>query len=235
MELLFLAHRAPFPPDRGDKIRSYHVLRYLASRAKVHLVAFGETEADFDVPPVLAERLASVAIVRRGKAQAVAALEALATRRPVSLTAFGSKAMRDAVARVRADAVYCFSGQMAQYLPADGPPVLMDFVDVDSAKFAGFAEDARGPMRRMMRREARLLGAFEREVAAQVSASLFVSDAEAAVFRDGGATGRILAVENGIDSVTFDPAAQFARSSSGLAPCDSLYPDGGRGPVGGSR
>jgi hypothetical protein len=44
MELLFLAHRAPFPPDRGDKIRSYHVLRYLMTRARVHLVAFGESE-----------------------------------------------------------------------------------------------------------------------------------------------------------------------------------------------
>ena len=55
MELLFLAHRAPFPPDRGDKIRSYHVLRYLMARAPVHLVAFGESAADFDVPAALVE------------------------------------------------------------------------------------------------------------------------------------------------------------------------------------
>ncbi len=214
MELLFLAHRAPFPPDRGDKIRSYHVLRYLASRAKVHLVAFGETEADFDVPPVLAERLASVAIVRRGKAQAVAALEALAKRRPVSLTAFGSKAMRDAVARVRADAVYCFSGQMAQYLPTDVPTV-MDFVDVDSAKFAGFAESGSLPMRWMMRREARMLGAFERQVAGNVRASVFVSEAEAALFRSGGGRGRIEAVENGIDAAAFDPARALPSMRTG--------------------
>ena len=205
MELLFLAHRAPFPPDRGDKIRSYHVLRYLSRRARVHLVAFGEGEGDFDGPADLAAHLASVAIVRRSKPQAVAALEALARGRPVSLTAFGSAAMRDAVARVRADAVYCFSGQMAQYLPA-GVPAVMDFVDVDSAKFAGFATGGSPPLRWMMRREARLLGAFERRVAADVGASVFVSEAEAALFRAGGATGRIAAVENGIDAAAFDPA-----------------------------
>lgn len=204
MDLLFLAHRAPFPPDRGDKIRSYHVLRYLAGRARVHLVAFGESDGDHAVPPELAAQLASVTIVRRRKPQALAALEALAKGAPVSLTAFRSAAMRRAAERVQADAVYCFSGQMAQYLPA-GVPAVMDFVDVDSAKFAGFAESGSLPMRWMMRREARLLGAFERQVAAQVRASVFVSEAEAALFRAGGGAGRIEAVENGIDAATFDP------------------------------
>ncbi|RZL58119.1 MAG: glycosyl transferase family 1, partial [Sphingomonas sp.] len=203
MELLFLAHRAPFPPDRGDKIRSYHLLRHLMTRARVHLVAFGESEADFDLPAEL-DALVSVTIVRRRKSQAMAAVEALARGLPVSLTAFESPEMRRAVAAVRADAVYCFSGQMAQYLPA-GVPAVMDFVDVDSAKFAGFAEAGSLPLRWMMRREARLLGKFERRVAAEVSGSLFVSEAEAALFRAGNATGRIVAVENGIDAAAFDP------------------------------
>ncbi len=212
MDLLFLAHRAPFPPNRGDKIRSYHLLRYLSERARVHLVAFGEGEADFDVPADLAERLAGIAIVRRSKPQALAAVEALAKDLPVSLTAFASPALRAAVAQVRADAVYCFSGQMAQYLPASVPTV-MDFVDVDSAKFAGFADTGSAPMRWMMRREARLLAAFERGVAARVRASVFVSEAEAALFRSGGAQGRIEAVENGIDAVAFDPSRSQASSA----------------------
>ncbi len=218
MSLLFLAHRVPFPPDRGDKIRSFHILQYLAMRTPVHLVAFADDEADFDPPAVFTDMLASCTILPRGKSQKRAAIEALATGKPVSLTAFASAAMQDAVDRVlpNVSGVYCFSGQMLQYLPVGGLPIVMDFVDVDSAKFAGFADDARGPMRWMMRREARLLGAFEREVAGRVSASLFVSEAEAGLFRDGGATGRIFAVENGIDSVKFDPAAEFARQSSPL-------------------
>ncbi len=218
MSLLFLAHRIPFPPDRGDKIRSFHILQYLAKRTRVHLVAFADDEADFNPPAAFTEMLASCTILPRQKSQKRAAIEALATGKPVSLTAFASPAMRAAVERLSPEvsAVYCFSGQMAQYLPVDGPPVVMDFVDVDSAKFAGFADDARGPIRWIMRREARLLGAFEREVAGRVSASLFVSDAEAALFRNAGATGRILAVENGIDSAKFDPTANFARQSSPL-------------------
>ena len=224
MDLLFLAHRAPFPPDRGDKIRSYHVLRYLAARARVHLVAFGETEADFAPPADLAEALASVTLLRRSKPQALAAVEALAKGLPVSLTAFASPAMARAVAARRCDAVYCFSGQMAQYLPA-GAPAVMDFVDMDSAKFAGFAADGAAPIRWMMRREARLLGAFERRIACDVRASLFVSEAEAALFRAGGGSGRIEAVENGIDAAAFDPAL---LAKGGQDP--SVTPDVFRGP-----
>jgi glycosyltransferase involved in cell wall biosynthesis len=237
-DLLFLAHRVPFPPDRGDKIRSFHVLRYLSTRMRVHLVAFADDPADLDPPAAFTDMLASCTILPRGKSQARAGLEALATGKPVSLTAFASPPMQAAVDRIlpRVDGIYCFSGQMAQYLPDDGPPVVMDFVDMDSAKFAGFADDSRGPMRWMMRREARLLGAFEREIAARVSASLFVSEAEAALFRTGGATGRILAVENGIDSVTFDPAAQAEKAGqagqAGQAAPPSHHPGEGRGPGG---
>ena len=211
--LLFLAHRAPFPPDRGDKIRSWHVLRHLAARARVHLVAFGESEADAAPPPELARRLASWRIVPRSKPRAQAAVEALAMGRPLSLTAFADHRFAAAVAEARAaeriDAAYLFSGQMAQY---SGPePTVMDFVDMDSAKFAALAERAGGPERWMLRREARLLGRYERDVAARAEASLFVSEAEAALFRSAGAPGRVMAVENGIDGAFFDPAADFAR------------------------
>ena len=215
MSILFLAHRVPYPPDRGDKIRSYHVLRHLARRAPVHLYAFADDPADEIPHPVLRDLTASCTIVPRRKGRARATLEALASGRPVSLTAFDSAAMRAALAAAPCcDATYCFSGQMAQYLPADRPAV-MDFVDVDSAKFGQLAETAALPLRPLLRREARLLGRFERDVAARVAASLFVTDAEAALFRAGGGRGRIAVVENGIDARFFDPAATFERLPAG--------------------
>ena len=83
----------------------------------------------------------------------------------------------------------------------------MDFVDVDSAKFAGYADHGPVALRWLMRREARLLGAFERRVANRTDASVFVSGPEAALFRAGGADGRVMVIENGIDAHYFDPAA----------------------------
>ena len=169
------------------------------------------------MPEPLASRLASATVVPRTTSRAWAAAAALASGRPVSLAAFAHPAIAATVLRLLAErpieAVYVFSGQMAQYLPAhlpahllaDGPPVIVDWVDVDSAKFAQMAPMARWPMRAVLGREARLLGAFERQVAGRVAANLFVSEAEAALFRQGGGAGTIVAVENGVDVATFDP------------------------------
>ena len=194
MDILFLAHRAPSAPDRGDRIRSYHVLRYLAERARVHVVAFDEGEAPRpDLP------LASWTVVPRTKSRARAIVEAMADGVPVSIAAFVDPAMKAAVAAVPpVDATYVFSGQMAQY--ATGRFV-MDFVDVDSAKFADLAAETWGAKRWLFEREARLLAAVERCIAARAEASLFVSAPEAALF------GRGVAVGNGIDAQHFRPGA----------------------------
>lgn len=208
-DILFLAHRTPFPPDRGDRIRSFHVLKHLATRARVHLLTFSEEDAT--VAPELRALTASCTIVPRVKSRVRATLEALATGRPVSLTAFDSPAMRAAVAAaLPVDAIYCFSGQMAQYLPVGGSPAVMDFVDVDSAKFAQMARTAAAPLRSLLAREARLLGAWEQAIAARVNTSLFVTAAEGALFRAGGGQGSTHVVENGIDAAFFNPRAAFA-------------------------
>jgi sugar transferase (PEP-CTERM/EpsH1 system associated) len=219
-DILFLAHRVPYPPDRGDKIRSYHLLRHLAAQRRVHLAAFADDPRDMDRPE-LAAVTASRAIVRRTKSQAVAGLQALASGRPLSLTAFDHAAMRRAVAEVLArekiETIFVFSSQMAQYVPAaTRQRVIMDFVDMDSAKFATYAHTARGPMRWMLAREARLLMAYETEVAARADASLFVSEAEAGLFRRSTG-GEAHAIENGIDTEYFDPLVDFEAVEAGRA------------------
>lgn len=218
-DVLFLAHRVPYPPDRGDKIRSFHMLRHLAGNRRVHLAAFADDPRDMDRPE-LAEFTASRAIVRRRKSQALAGVQALASGRPLSLAAFDDTAMRRAVAEVLAreevETIFVFSSQMAQYLPAEPRArVIMDFVDMDSAKFAAYAEAAKGPMRWMLAREARLLMAYERAIATRVGANLFVSEAEASLFRQSTGAERVHAIENGIDTAHFDPAADFARVDAG--------------------
>lgn len=213
-DILFLAHRVPYPPNRGDKIRSYHLLRHLAAHARVHLIAFADDPGDRGHDAVLSQLTASHIVIDRTKGTARAAAESLAGGKPVSLAAFASPVLAAAVEQTLAtrsiETIFVFSGQMAQYVPADFPGrVVMDFVDMDSAKFAAYAEDAHVPKRWMMAREARLLGAFERSVAARADANLFVSAAEVALFHANGGSGAV-AVENGIDTRVFDPAADFA-------------------------
>ncbi|PCD03555.1 glycosyl transferase family 1 [Sphingomonas spermidinifaciens] len=216
---LFLAHRVPYPPDRGDKIRGWHLLRHMAARGPVHLVTFADDPADLGHDAVLGEVCASHHVTWRGKPQWRAGLEALASGRPISVAAFAdagvAERVRAVLAREAIDTIFVFSGQMAQYLPTvTDARIVMDFCDVDSAKFTSYAAAGTPPMAWVMAREARLLGAFEHEIAARVDASLFVSEAEAALFRAGGAAPRVTVVENGIDTAFFDPAGAFDRSAA---------------------
>ena len=217
-EVLFLAHRIPYPPNRGDKIRSWHVLREIAQFARVHLACFADDEEDAahltGLRAALGDRLGNAHVEVRTTSRASAALQALRSGQPMSLTAFASEEMQTFVRSKLpgVDAIYAFSGQMAQFVPAGARPrFVMDFVDVDSAKFADYAEEARGPMRLVYAREAKRLAVFEAEVSARADTSLFVSEAEAALFRRRTGLPSIAALANGIDSDFFDPAASFPR------------------------
>jgi sugar transferase (PEP-CTERM/EpsH1 system associated) len=215
-DILFLSHRIPYPPDRGDKIRGFNILKYLSTRKRVHLITFADEPGDLKRKGGLAPYTGNRSVIWRSKGQVAAAIQSLFSHRPVSLAAFDNPSLRQAVdnilSRHAIDTIYVFSSQMAQYLPArPRQRVIMDFVDMDSAKFAAYAKSSKGPKAWMMARESRLLQQHEKAVAARADASLFVSEAEAALFRERTGAERVHVVENGIDTEFFDPAAQFKR------------------------
>lgn len=217
-EILFLAHRIPWPPDRGDKIRSWQLLRKLTTLAPVHLACFADDEADLAHRETLAPLLASIHVEKRTRSRLAAAAAGLATGKPLSVSLFDSAEIRrfvsDRLALGDIDCIFAFSGQMAQFVPVDtgSARFVMDFVDVDSAKFTSYAESAAPPMRWIHAREGRRLAAFEAAVAERADASLFVSEAEAALFRTRTGLGpeRVRAVENGVDLAFFDPAGRYS-------------------------
>jgi sugar transferase (PEP-CTERM/EpsH1 system associated) len=182
----------------------------------VHLIAFADDPADLKNKSGLAKYTGNRSIIWRSKGQVASGLQALASHRPASLTAFDNPQLRAAVdnllARHAIDTIFVFSSQMAQYLPArPRQKVIMDFVDMDSAKFAAYAQSSKGPMGWMLGREARLMLAHEKAVAARADASLFVSEAEAELFRDRTGAERVHVIENGIDTDQYDPSAHFKR------------------------
>ena len=214
--ILYLTHRIPWPPDRGDKIRSHHILRKLAVLAPVHLGCFADDARDLSFESEMVEYLASSHVERRGGSQVIAGLKALLTGRSVSETSFASDRMQSYVNDVLAsndiDCIFVFSSQMAQYVPAAySGRFIMDFVDVDSAKFESYGAKGNGPMAWVNKREGNLLSSFEHHIAERADMSLFVSDAEAALFheRSGLKQSKISSLSNGIDLVFYDPSKSF--------------------------
>ncbi|WP_068089225.1 TIGR03087 family PEP-CTERM/XrtA system glycosyltransferase [Novosphingobium rosa] len=212
-EILFLAHRLPFPPDRGDKIHSHHVLKALAALAPVHVACFADDAGDWAHEDELAACAKTYGLRPRKKPLPLAGLEALAKGQPISLTAFHDKALADYVHATLASGqigtIFVFSGQMGQYVPAGFKgKVILDLVDVDSAKFDAYGREGKGPMRWVHAREGRLLAAEEARLAARANATLLVSQNEAALLKSrlpAGSPAKVGVLSNGIDCDFFSP------------------------------
>lgn len=217
--LLFLAHRIPYPPDKGEKIRAFHILKHLAARAEVEVGCLVDDPADEAHIATLRGQVAHLhAAVVTGRAQAAArALLHLRPGRPLSHGWFREAGLAAWVARGlaagRYDRVFVYASAMAPYV-MDAPKHprgqvrVIDMVDVDSEKFAAYAARRRGPMGLVYGREARTLLALEREAAQKFDRTLFVSQAEAEKFTELApeTAGRVGFVANGVDFARFDPA-----------------------------
>jgi sugar transferase (PEP-CTERM/EpsH1 system associated) len=223
-EILFLAHRVPFPPDRGDKIRSAHLLRKLAQIAPVHVGCFAENAADRAGGEEVAALAASHCIVDRTKPLVLAGAEAVLAGKPVSLTAFHSARLerwvQATLAQRPVSTVFVFSGQMGQYIPDDfAGRVVVDLCDVDSAKFESYAVS--GQRVWLNAREGRLLAREEERLARRADATLLISDSEAALFRSRLQFPSMADVEvigNGIDARFFDPSAVLPQPEIAARP-----------------
>ncbi|MDB5737027.1 MAG: family PEP-CTERM/XrtA system glycosyltransferase, partial [Sphingomonas bacterium] len=79
-DILFLAHRVPYPPDRGDKIRSYNILKHLAANHRVHLGAFADDEVDIAAAEHLTGMLGEVHVELRTRSKAASLLRGWLTR-----------------------------------------------------------------------------------------------------------------------------------------------------------
>jgi sugar transferase (PEP-CTERM/EpsH1 system associated) len=219
-DLLFLAHRIPFPPNKGDKIRSFHLLRYLAEHYRVHLGAFVDAGEDWQYEKDVRALCASLNLLPLNPTTArVRSARGLLTRQALSFPYYRDARMahwvRGVLERGVVSRAFVFSSQMAQYLPQDVALArVVDFCDVDSAKWEQYAVGARWPMSWVYRREAALLAEAEATIASEVDAALFVSSAEAALFRSRAprAAARVHVLTNGVDHQKFDPQAEsFAR------------------------
>lgn len=228
--LLFLTHRLPYPPDKGDRIRSWHMLEHLARSWEVDLGCLSDDPADAAHLPLLREHCAEVRCepIAGGLRAAARTLWRARPGLPLTLGWFHAQGLQDWVtaqlATGRHDAVFVYSSAMAPYvMRADmpgRPRMVLDLVDVDSEKWLAYAAAARSPRHQVWAREARTLLAFERRAARLFDRTLLVSEAECARFLTLApeAEGRAGWVDNGVDLDVFDPRLPHANPYAPGAP-----------------
>jgi polysaccharide biosynthesis protein PslH len=210
-KLLYLVHRIPYPPNKGDKLRSYHLLRQLCARHEVFLGTFVDDRADAAHVDTLRTLCADVHAVHIDPRIArLRSLSGFAAQEALTLPYYRNASLRrwveSTVREQRIDTAVVFSSAMAQYVSAlPSLRVLIDFVDVDSVKWTQYADAQKWPLSWVYRREGRCLLEFERRAAGRAACAFFVTDAEAALFRSlaPASATRTQALGNGVDAAYF--------------------------------
>jgi polysaccharide biosynthesis protein PslH len=213
VKILALTHRLPWAPNRGDRIRAYHVLRALGARHEIHLLSLvHDDEEESHLPEVRTwlPHVQSVRVPRR--ANFVRAGLALPTSTPLTFSLLDApdltKVLTAIAGRVQPDVVFAYCSGMGRLLVA--PAVssrasIIDMVDMDSAKWRALASTAAPPMAWIYQREGRLLAKAEADLMRHARVTTVVNDREAQTARAIAPDADVRVVENGIDVGSFSP------------------------------
>ena len=218
MKLLVLLSRFPYPLDKGDKLRAFHQLNYLARRHEICLFAVSDedvtAEADAAVRPLCRGGLHVHRLRRPGIAASMA--RALATGRPLQVGYFfeaqAQRQVDELLRSFRPDHVYCQLIRMAEYLrPHAGRlPMTLDYMDVFSAGVARRATQAPLWQRPVMVLEARRLLAYEAAAFDWFQHHTIISDQDRQLIQHPRRQ-QIRVVLNGIDTDRFRPMPEVAK------------------------
>lgn len=232
MKILFLSHRIPYPPNKGDKIRSFNEIKYLSKHHIVDIACLADNPTDLKFEKDLKEFCRKVHVTPFNPFPAkIKGVLNLLSRGSISVGYFYSRMLQQVIDQWlfenTYDAIICFSSPMAEYLfrsntldfsrisGAPHPRFIMDFCDVDSDKWRQYAGSARFPLDKLYKTEFQRLLAYERKITQTFDHSVFVSHKEAELYKTLAPEARNISVmPNGVDSDYFSPEAVSAGTPS---------------------
>lgn len=226
-DILFLCQRLPFPPNKGEKIRAFHILRHLSRQHHIHLACFIDNDNDWAfADSVRAYCVQSHFEPLNATWARIRSTQAFLKDAPLSSSYYWSARLYEWIkttsVQVQFQSVFVYSSVMAQFVSAcSSPPssLVLDYVDVDSDKWRQYAETKPWPLSWIYRREANKLLDFDRDHAGTATACVFVSDSEVRLFNQLApeVASKSCAIENGVDSDFFAPnvVEPFLSNKSG--------------------
>ncbi len=218
-KLLYLVHRLPYPPNKGDKISSHNMLKFFSANWRVHLGTFVDDPDDWQHVEFVRQFCEDSCIVGLpAHRKLTGSMKGLLSGGALSLSYYANAELqnwvRATIEKECPDAVLVFSGVMGRFvrgLLPDSVPVVFDAEDVDSEKFRSYAASRSWPMSWLYEREADKLLAYERAMAASTDVSIFVSQEEANLFKQLApeSANKAHFRTQGVDSSYFDPQLAF--------------------------
>ena len=206
--LLMLTHRAPYPLNRGDRIRSYHLLRELSGKWRISLGCVNDEPITASQELELSRHCEQLAIEEVGRTRWLRAIQSAATGSSLTEGYFCSRRLRGTIKnwvnKAPFDCVLVYCSSMLQYTTdpgLTGTPIVSDLVDVDSEKWRELSNRFCGSWKKWLYAfEAKRVHDLERKVVDRSEAITLVSEDEAQLFLSRVSQRKtVLGVGNGVD------------------------------------
>lgn len=223
MQILFLAHRIPYPPNKGEKTRCFHQLDFLSRRHAIDLFCFADSAEETNGAQALQKICSSVYVeILTPSAGYLRAGSRLLSNCPASVSYYDSPSMhaaiRNALNKKHYDLIFVYCSSMAQFVPvATTVPRVIDFVDADSAKWTQYSRSGSFLSSWLYAREGASLARYERMTAEQFHLS-FVTTEQDAQDLGGGGCESVAVVPNGVKEPGVPDCAELPGEVGKLQP-----------------
>jgi sugar transferase (PEP-CTERM/EpsH1 system associated) len=209
MKILFVSHRLPYPPHRGGKIRPFNIIRHLSGKHSVVVASLAHTDTELKEGLGLKQYCDDV----------IFEVCPSSTRWMSSVAYFWSdrlyKRIRERLLKTNFDVIVVHCAFVAQYV-ADwtGGFRILDFGDVDSAKWSEYSQMRRFPLSVGYKIESMKLRKYELQVARNFNHCSVTSLGELEELERLGVGVPCSLFPNGVDTTYFSPnlATQSAQN-----------------------
>ncbi|WP_456432629.1 TIGR03087 family PEP-CTERM/XrtA system glycosyltransferase [Thermosulfuriphilus sp.] len=222
---IYIAHRIPFPPNKGEKIRAYHFLKCIARHYSTYLFFHIDEERDLEALKAIDLPVEDVFYHYLPRSRRKSrCLKALIDGTSLSVAYFYDPPLGATFSKIlgsNISLIFCSCAPTAEYVfrsglaPKKRPRLFMDFMDVDSDKWARFSEKCSPPMSWIYSLEAKRLRAYEERIAWSFDQLFLVTEEEVALFRSYIGHGSVAVIENGVDLDRFHPSYKSPLSKDG--------------------
>ena len=216
-KILYLCHRIPYPPNKGDKIRSFNEIKYLSKNNTIDLITLADEPEDLKYTENLKKYCRQVKVFSLNKTIGkLKGFISLLSGKSISQGYFYQRRFQSTfnqwINREQYDSIICFSSPMAEYVFKGSKKIsdisdnfIMDFCDLDSDKWLQYSQKTKFPIDIIYKKEANRLLNFEKKINQKFSKSIFISEAEANLFKVKHFTAKdIQIIPNGVDYKYFD-------------------------------
>jgi len=213
MNILFLAHRIPYPPNKGDKIRAFHEINYLNKNHNVDLCCLIDDKTDLKYVESLQKHCRTLEYsVINSKLKKLFSLFSIFSSQTTCTekyfwSASLSKKVNNLIKINKYDLIFIYCSSMAKYVKhyKNETPCVIDFVDIDSDKWLQYSKFAKFPLNILYSLEGKKLGALENNILNWTKAAFLVTEREVDFFAESDNKNKIHSIPNGIDNKFFNP------------------------------